>query len=112
MKEEGAMREKTEWVAIDSGKKSFTEILKTKTKALVAHNCKGCSTRENAVLKVAAVGGKMAVGVGAGVCLGVGALVAATVAEVAIPAILTFKALALAGGALGFLKGAKDFNKK
>jgi hypothetical protein len=112
MKEEEAMREKIEWVAIDSGKKSFTETLKTKTKALVAHNCKGCSTRENAVLKVAAVGGKMAVGVGAGVCLGVGALVAAAVAEVAIPAILTFKALALTGGALGFLKGAKDFNKK
>ena len=40
-----------------------------------------------------------------------GVLAAAAVAEVAIPAILTFKALAVTGGALGLVKGAKDFNK-
>jgi hypothetical protein len=111
MKEEQAMEERIDWIAIHSGEKSLTGNLKTQTKALLAHNCKGCSTRENAVLKVAAVGGKVALGLGAGVCLGVGALAAAAVAEVAIPAVLTFKALALTGGALGFLKGAKDFKK-
>lgn len=94
-----------------SGKKTFTEILKAKAKGLAAHNCKGCTKRENAVHKVAALGGKAAVGLGAGLCLGVGVLTVAAVAEVAIPAILTFKALALTGGALGLVKGAKDFNK-
>ncbi len=111
MKEEEARVEKIDWVTIHSEKKSLAGILKTETKALLAHNCKGCSTREHAVLKVAAVGGKVALGLGAGVCLGVGALAAAAVAEVAIPAVLTFKALALTGGALGLLKGAKDFKK-
>ena len=117
-KEEGAMEEKIDKETINSGKKSLPGELKTKAKALLAHNCKGCSTREAAVHKVSAVGGKVAVvggkvalGLGAGVCLGVGALATAAVAEVAIPAILTFKALALTGGALGFLKGAKDFKK-
>ncbi len=112
MKEEEAMEKMFAKETINSEKKSLTETLKTKTKALIAHNCKGCSTRENAVLKAAAVGGKVALGVGAGVCVGVGALAAAAVAEIAIPAILTFKALALTGGALGLVKGAKDFNKK
>jgi hypothetical protein len=43
-----------------------------------------------------------------GVTIGIGALAAAAVAEVTIPAILTFKALGVTGGALGFLKGAKN----
>lgn len=94
-----------------SGKKKFTEILKKNAKELTAHNCKGCTKREDTVRKVAALGGKAVVGLGTGVCLGVGALAVAAVAEVAIPAILTFKALALTGGALGLVKGAKDFNK-
>ena len=113
MKEEEAMEEKIEQETIDSGKIiSLTERLKTKAKALMAHSCKGCSARENAVSKAAAMGGKVAVGVGAGLCLGVGALAAAAIAEVAIPAILTFKALALTGGALGLVKGTKDLKKK
>jgi len=111
MKEEEAMEEKIDKETINPGKKSLTEILKTKTKALMAHNCKGCSDRENAVHKAAAMAGKVAVGAGAGVCLGVGALAAAAIAEVAIPAVLTFKALALTGGALGLVKGAKDLKK-
>jgi hypothetical protein len=110
-KEEEARAEKIEQETIHSGKKSLREILKTKTKALMAHNCKGCSKREEAVHKAAAMGGKVVVGVGAGLCLGVGALAAAAVAEVAIPAILTFKALALTGGALGLVKGTKDLKK-
>jgi hypothetical protein len=77
----------------------------------MAHNCKGCAKKEDAVRKVAAMGGKVAVGLGAGVCLGVGALAAAAIAEVAIPAVLTFKALALTGGALGLVKGTKDLKK-
>jgi hypothetical protein len=110
MKEE-VTEKKIDTETSDSGKKKFTEILKKKAKELTSHNCKGCATREGTARKVAALGGKTAVGLGAGLCLGVGALAAAAVAEVAIPAILTFKALALTGGALGLLKGAKDFNK-
>jgi hypothetical protein len=94
-----------------SGEKTFTEILKKNAKDLTAHNCKGCTKREDTVRKVASLGGKAIVGLGAGVCLGIGALAVAAVAEVAIPAILTFKALALTGGALGLVKGAKEFNK-
>ena len=111
MKEEEAMEVRIDKGMILSGRRSLTEILKTKTQALMALNCKGCSTRENAVSKAAAMGGKVAVGVGAGLCLGVGALAAAAIAEVAIPAVLTFKALALTGGALGLVKGAKDLKK-
>jgi hypothetical protein len=62
----------------------------------------------DAVYKVAMLAGKTAAGLGVGVSLGVGALLVAAFAEVAIPAILTFKALGLTGGALGFLYGAKD----
>jgi hypothetical protein len=55
--------------------------------------------------------GKTAVGLGVGLSLGIAALSAATIAEIAIPAILTFKALGLTGGAAGFLWGAKDLRK-
>ena len=65
----------------------------------------------DAVYKVAMLAGKTAAGLGVGVSLGVGALLLAAIAEVAIPAILTFKALGLTGGALGFLYGAKDLKK-
>ncbi len=113
MKEEKAMEEKIGKETINSRKNSATERLKTKAKAFMAHNreCKGCVKREDAVRKVASMGGKAAVGLGTGVCLGVGVLAAAAVAEVAIPAVLTFKALALTGGALGLVKGAKDLKK-
>jgi hypothetical protein len=111
-RKEEAREEEIDKETIHSEKKSLTAILKTKTKALMAHSCKGCSTREEAVGKVAGMGGKVAVGVGAGLCLGVGALAAAAVAEIAIPAVLTFKALALTGGALGLVKGAKDLTNK
>ena len=111
MKEEAIREENIDKTTLTPVKKSLTGILKAKTKALMAHNCKGCSKREEAVHKAAAMGGKVVVGVGAGRCLGVGALAAAAVAEVAIPAILTFKALALTGGALGLVKGTKDLKK-
>jgi hypothetical protein len=111
VKEEGVGEEKIDKETIHSRKIPLTETLKTKAKALMAHNCKGCSKREAAVHKVAEMGGKAIVGVGAGLCLGVGALAAAAVAEIAIPAVLTFKALALTGGALGLVKGAKDIKK-
>ena len=62
----------------------------------------------DSVYKVAMLAGKTAVGLGVGISLGIGALAVAAIAEVAIPAILTFKALGLTGGALGFLYGAKD----
>jgi len=113
MEEEKAMEEKID-KETNNSEKWVTEFLKTKTKALkalMAHNCKGCAKKEDAVRKVAAMGGKAVVGLGTGVCLGVGVLVAAGVAEVAIPALLVFEVLALTGGALGLVKGAKDFNK-
>ena len=111
MKEEKGMEEKIGKEMIHSGKKSVAERLKAKAKVLMAHNCKGCSKREDAVRKVAAMGGKTAVGLGTGVCVGVGVLAAAAVAEVAIPAVLVFKALALTGGALGLVKGTRDLRK-
>lgn len=61
--------------------------------------------------KVATLAGKTALGLGVGVTLGVGTLAAAAIAEVAIPAILTFKALGLTCGALGFLHGARDLKR-
>jgi hypothetical protein len=63
---------------------------------------------EQAVYKVAMLAGKTAAGLGLGISLGIGALLVAAIAEVAIPAVLTFKALGLTGGALGFLSGTKD----
>ena len=110
MKEE-AMEMMIDTEASHSGKKTFTEIMKKNARELAALNCKGCSKREDAVRKLAALGGKAIVGLGTGVCVGVGALGVAAAAEVAIPAILTLHALALAGGALGLVKGAKEFNK-
>ena len=81
----------------------------------MAKDCKGCEKKEiavhNAAHKAAVLAGKTAVGLGTGVCLGVGVLAAAAVAEVAIPAVLMFKGLALTGGALGLAKGAKDLKK-
>jgi hypothetical protein len=78
----------------------------------MALNCKGCEKRENAVHdaahKAAVLAGTTAAGLGVGLTLGVGALVTAAVAEIAIPAVLTFKAFGLTCAALGFLKGAKD----
>ena len=72
----------------------------------MASNCEEKSG--DVVYKVAMLAGKTVAGLGLGVSLGVGALLLAAVAEVAIPAILTFKALGLTGGALGFLSGAKE----
>jgi hypothetical protein len=63
------------------------------------------------VYNVAVLAGKTAAGLGVGVSLGIGALATAAIAEVAIPAILTFKALGLTGAALGFLSGAKGLKK-
>ncbi|MEI7673861.1 MAG: hypothetical protein WCK00_17285 [Deltaproteobacteria bacterium] len=87
--------------------------MKRKVKEVKAKElkCKGCEKRESTALKVATMGGKAVVGLGTGVVLGVGALSVAAIAEVALPAILTFKALGVTCGALGLLKGAKDFNK-
>lgn len=62
--------------------------------------------------KAASLVGKTAVGVGVGACLGIGALAAATIAEITIPAILTFQALGLTCGAVGFLSGARALKKK
>ena len=79
-------------------------------------NCKGCEKKELVVLSAArtatVLAGNAAVGLGIGVTVGLGALVVAAVAEAAIPAILTFQALGLAGGALGFLKGARELKVK
>ena len=87
--------------------------MKTKLKEVKAKEikCKGCEKREVTVRKVATMGGKAVVGLGTGVVLGVGVLSVAAIAEVALPVILTFKALGVTCGALGLVKGAKEFNK-
>ena len=71
----------------------------------------GCELdrRKNLSYKVASLAGKTIAGAGVGIIMGIGVVAAAAVAEVVIPAVLTFKALGLTGGALGFLHGAKDF---
>jgi hypothetical protein len=74
--------------------------------------CHNCFAKSSLLYKVTRVAGKTVVGLGVGVTMGVGALALAGAAEVAIPAILTFKALGLTGSALGFLHGAKEFKKK
>jgi hypothetical protein len=75
-------------------------------------NCNGCEKKENvlhnAATKVAVIAGTTVTGLGVGLTLGVGALAVAAVAEIAIPAVLTFKAFGLTCAAMGFLKGAKD----
>jgi len=109
MNEEKTQEKKVDQEVIDPGKKTDAVFLKTKTKTL---NCKGCVKRENAVLKVAKMGGKAVVGLGTGVFLGVGVLSVAAIAEVALPVALTLKALGLTGGALGLVKGAKEFKDK
>ncbi len=73
--------------------------------------CRSCTAKRSFLYKVFRLGGKTAVGLGAGLTVGIGALAAAAIGEVAIPAILTFKVLGLTGGALGFLSGAKDLRK-
>jgi hypothetical protein len=110
LKEE-VMEQKIDTETSHPGERTFTEILKMNAKKLATHNCKGCAKREDTVGRVAALGGKAAVGLGAGVCVGVGVLAVAAVAEVAVPAILLFKAFALTGGALGLVKGVKEFKK-
>ena len=79
-------------------------------------DCKTCDKRETFVRdsahKAAMLAGRTVVGLGVGACIGVGALAAAAIAEVAIPAILTFQVLGLTCGAAGFLRGAKDLKSK
>jgi len=79
-------------------------------------DCKQCDKKQDfvqdAAHKAAVLAGRTVMGLGVGVCLGVGVLAVAAAAEVAIPAILTFKALGLTCGAMGFFKGAKDLKVK
>jgi len=79
-------------------------------------DCKKCDKKEafvrDSAHKAAVLAGRTVIGLGVGACLGVGALAVAAIAEVAIPAILTFQALGLTCGAMGFLKGAKDLKAK
>ena len=100
---------------MDSGGTKDTVFLKMKARVQKAKiktlKCRRCEHREGTVRKVATMGGKAVVGLGTGVILGAGVLSLAAVAEVAIPVLLTFKALGLTGGALGLVKGAKEFNK-
>ena len=139
MKEEKTIEKKVDQEVMDSGEKPETpapvmitmdavslktntrlkpeptvlQKMKTRLKEVKAKElkCKGCEKREDTVRKVATMGGKAVVGLGTGVVLGVGVLSAAAIAEVALPVILTFKALGVTCGALGLVKGAKDFNK-
>ena len=113
MNEETTVEQKVDQEVMDPGGKTDPACLKTKTKTKTKAktlNCKECEKRKDTVRKVATLGGKAVVGLGTGVFLGVGVLSVAAIAEVALPVILTFKALGLTGGALGLVKGAKEFN--
>lgn len=113
MDEEKALEEKVDREVMDPREKADAALLETKTKKKAKTlNCRRCEKREDTVRKVATMGCKAAVGLGTGVFLGVGVLSVAAIAEVALPVILTFKALSLTGGALGLVKGAKEFDKK
>jgi len=124
MKEEKTIEKKVDQEVMDSGEKpeppapvmithTVLQKMKTRLKEVKARElkCKGCEKREDTVRKVATMGGKAVVGLGTGVVLGVGVLSAAAIAEVALPVVLTFKALGVTCGALGLVKGAKEFNK-
>ncbi len=65
-----------------------------------------CSTEEN-IHTACSIFGKTVAGLGVGVVTGISLIVAASAAEVAVPAILLLKAFGLTGGALGFVKGIK-----
>ena len=106
--------EKTEPPATVMITHTVFQNMKTKLKEVKAKElkCKGCEKREDTVRKVATMGGKAVVGMGTGVFLGVGLLSVAAIAEVAIPVILTFKALGVTCGALGLVKGAKEFDQQ
>jgi hypothetical protein len=116
MHAETTAEQKSDQEVMAPGEKTEAPCLKTesqtkaKTKAKTL-NCRECAKKKGAVRKVAVMGGKAVVGLGAGVCLGVGVLSVAAIAEVALPVILTFKALGLTGGAIGLVKGAKEFNE-
>jgi hypothetical protein len=112
MNEENTPEKKVDQEVMDSGGKTDSAFHKTKNRSKAkTPNCRGCEKREDALRKIAVMGGKAVAGLGTGVCLGVGVLSVAAVAEVALPVILTFKALGVTCGALGLVKGAKEFNK-
>lgn len=58
-----------------------------------------------AVHETGLVAAKTVAGVGVGAAAGIGAVVAISIAEVTIPALLVVQIFSFAGGALGFLKG-------
>ena len=58
-----------------------------------------------AVHETGLVAAKTVAGVGLGAAAGIGAVVAISIAEVTIPALLVVQVFSFAGGAVGFLKG-------
>ncbi len=58
-----------------------------------------------AVHRTGVIAAKTAAGIGVGAATGIGAVVAISVAEVTVPALLVLKIFGFAGGALGFLSG-------
>jgi hypothetical protein len=58
-----------------------------------------------AVHRTGVIAAKTAAGIGVGAATGIGAVVAISVAEVTVPALLVLKIFGFAGGALGLLSG-------
>jgi hypothetical protein len=64
-------------------------------------------TTEENIHTACSIFGKTVAGLGVGIVTGISLVVAASAAEVAVPAILLLKAFGLTGGALGFVKSIK-----
>lgn len=84
---------------------TITNEGETAVSAVLKESC-ACATEEN-IHTACSLFGKTVAGVGIGVVTGITLVVAATAAEIAVPALLALKALGLTGGALGFLRGIK-----
>lgn len=69
--------------------------------------CSSMKDKQETVYRAGLIAGNTAAGLGLGVAVGIGTVIAASIAEVAVPAFLVLKAFGLTGGAFGFLRGVR-----
>lgn len=81
-----------------------TEKIKETPKSMF---CDPARERNGTIYKAGLIAGNTAAGWGLGVAAGIGTVIAASIAEVAVPAFLVLKVFGVTGGALGFLRGVK-----
>ncbi|MBF0360302.1 MAG: hypothetical protein HQK49_04785 [Oligoflexia bacterium] len=74
-----------------------------------SNNLNSSAATKKTMVNVVKVGGKTTIGAGVGVLVGVfGAIAAASVLEVVVPALLITKVAGVVGGATGLIKGVRD----